>query len=226
MITAVQIRKMASGPVNEANMNSFLDGLNTYGPTIGLDKAWRIAQYIPQMMHESGDFRFDHEIWGPTPAQKRYETRTDLGNTAAVDGDGYLYRGRTGVQITGKSNYRQFRDWCRETFPKLDVPDFVKYPDLVNTDPWEGIAPLWYWSTRKLNKYADQGNNEMISRVINGGYNGLQDRLTRYTRVGLVLLGRAPTAIKSFQQSVGMKEVDGIDGPKTRAALHKALKAL
>lgn len=224
MITATQIRKMATGPVNESNMVSFLDALNNYGPVIGLGKPHRDAQYISQMMHESGDFRFDHEIWGPTPAQKRYDTRTDLGNTAAVDGDGYLYRGRTGVQITGKANYKSFRDWCRETFPNLTVPDFVKYPDLVNTDPWEGIAPLWFWSTHNLNRYADQGNTEMITRIINGGYNGLQNRLMRYTRTGLVLLGRSPTAIKSFQQSVGL-EADGIDGPKTRAALHKALKA-
>nr|WP_234835981.1 hypothetical protein [Sinorhizobium meliloti] len=75
-------------------------------------------------MHESGDFRYDREIWGPTPAQQRYDARTDLGNTPERDGDGYLYRGRTGMQLTGKDNYRQFRNWCRAT--GLDCPDFAR----------------------------------------------------------------------------------------------------
>ncbi|ASJ62207.1 hypothetical protein NKZ03_26420 [Sinorhizobium meliloti] len=86
---------------------------------------------------ESGDFCYDREIWGPTPAQQRYDTRRSRQH-AGKDGDGYLYRGRTGMQLTGKDNYRQYRNWCRAA--GLDYPDFVKDPDAVNADPWEGLC--------------------------------------------------------------------------------------
>ncbi|WP_244561520.1 hypothetical protein [Ensifer aridi] len=85
-----------------------------------MDRPHRLAQYLAPLMHESGDFRYDRELWDPTPAQQRYDTRTDLGNTPQKDGDGYLYCGRTGMQLTGKDNYRQFRDWCRTA--GLDCP--------------------------------------------------------------------------------------------------------
>lgn len=62
---------------------------------VGLDRLHRLVHCLAQLMHESGSFKWDQKIWGPTPAQARYDTRTDLGNTAAKDGDGYLYRGRT-----------------------------------------------------------------------------------------------------------------------------------
>lgn len=180
-------------------------------------------------MHESGDFKYDGEIWGPTPAQKRYDTRVDLGNTPAVDGDGFLYRGRTAMQLTGKSNYRQFRDWCRAR--GFNPPDFVSRPDMVTTDPWEGLVPLWYWTTRDLSKWVDQGDIETITRKINGGKNGLPDRIDRYGQVALVLLGYKPDNVLQFQADhvEAVSGPDGVDndvGPKTRAALHQALGAL
>lgn len=152
MITAAQVRAAAKARVNEANLNSVLVALNRFGSSLGLDKAHRQAHLFCQLMHESGSFKWDQEIWGPTPAQARYDTRTDLGNTPDADGDGYLYRGRGAIQITGKANYGAFRDWCRTN--GYSPPDFVAKPDLVNSDPWEGLAPLWYWSTRNLNSSA------------------------------------------------------------------------
>jgi putative chitinase len=153
-------------------------------------------------MHESGDFRYDQEIWGSTPAQQRYDTRTDLGNTPERDGDGYLYRGRTGMQLTGKYNYRQFRDWCRAA--GLACPDFVEDPDAVNTDPWEGLVPLFYWDTRGLNRWADEGDAETITKNINGGKNGLAGRFDRLARISLVLLGYPPTTFGSFRLISGL----------------------
>ncbi|MBY3361229.1 glycoside hydrolase family 19 protein [Rhizobium laguerreae] len=219
-ITAQQLRAAANGPVNIANLNSVLTAMNQYGSLFGLDLPHRAVQYYAQIMHESGDFRFDREIWGPTAAQKRYDTRTDLGNTPAADGDGKLYAGRTPIQITGKSNYTDFYEWCVEK--NLNPPDFVAKPDLVNTDPWEGLAPLWYWDTRKLNRWADQGDIETITKKINGGINGLADRIDHYARLALVVLGYAPEAVEQFQTKAGLA-ADGDVGPKTRAALHTAL---
>ncbi len=220
ILTIDHIRRIAKRAPSEANAQSVLKSLSLYGERFGLDRPHRLAQFIAQLMHESADFRYDREIWGPTPAQKRYDTRTDIGNTAALDGDGHLYMGRTGIQITGAANYREFRDWCRKMEP--NAPDFVAKPDIVNTDPWEGLGPLWYWDTRKLNRYADTGNVEMITRVINGGLNGYADRLDYLTRASLVLLGYQPTAVKMFQGDYDLT-ADGIAGPATRAALHRAL---
>lgn len=230
MAEIIDIVQSVTGPLNSSalqNAQSVVVALEKYGKVSGLLVPHRLAQFLPQILHESGNFRYDKEVWGPTPAQKRYDTRTDLGNTAAVDGDGFLYRGRAGIQITGKANYAAFRDWCRANI-SADAPDFGANPDAVLTDPWEGLAPIWYWSTRNLNRYADSGNNEMIRRKINGGTNGLTECLDLYTKVALVMLGFKPDEVREFQSSAkgdGLYkgDVDGLDGPQTRSALHMAL---
>lgn len=221
MFTLQDLQKAAKGTVNKTNASSVLNALVLYGYKFGLNKPHREVQYFAQLMHETGEFRYDKEIWGPTPAQKRYDTRTDLGNTPAKDGDGEKYKGRGPIQITGKSNYAEFRDWCRKNF-NGDGPDFVKYPDKINTDPWEGLVPIWYWSSRNLNKYADIGDIETITKKINGGLNGYEDRVQLYERLALVKLGYSPNQLEVFQKDHGLA-VDGVPGPKTRAALHKAL---
>lgn len=224
-LTLDHLSAIAGGTINAArrsNMASIIAGLAAMGATVGLDRPQRLAQYLAQLAHESGRFVYDREVWGPTPAQARYDTRTDLGNTAERDGDGKLYMGRSGIQVTGRSNYEQFRDWCWAN--GLPAPDFVADPDAVNTDPWEGLAPIWYWSTRSLNRYADANDIEMVTRRINGGLNGFADRLAMFTRVALVLLGRKieARAIERFQRDHGLI-ADDIAGPKTRAAIHAAL---
>jgi len=233
MLPLIDIVQAVTGPLKPQalkNAESIVTALYQYGDKFGLLVPHRLAQFLPQILHESGNFRYDKEVWGPTPAQKRYDTRTDLGNTKEVDGDGFLFRGRAGIQITGKANYMAFRDWCRKNIDPA-APDFVATPDAVLTDPWEGLAPIWYWSTRKLNRYADEGNIEMIRRRINGGTNGLADCMRLYARVSLVMLGFKPDGIKEFQSAakgIGIYpgEVDGHDGPLTRAALHKSLADL
>lgn len=229
-LTNEALREIVGGTMTagrRANVASIIAGLDTYGERAGLARPHRLAQFVPQVAHESARFIYDQEIWGPTPAQRRYDTRTDLGNTPEADGDGYLYRGRTSMQLTGKANYTAFRDWCRAA--GLKPPDFVANPDAVNTDPWEGLVPIWYWDVgnpegRSLNVYADEGNNEMVTRRINGGTNGLPDRLELYTRTSLVFLGYElkTGAVADFQRNVGLK-ADDIDGPKTRRAFHLAL---
>lgn len=230
------LSSVASPGANAANINSIIVALDQFGAALGLNQPHRFVQYGAQIAHESGGFKHDAEIWGKdggTAAQKRYDTRTDLGNSPEKDGDGYLYRGRTAIQITGKSNYTQFRDWCIKK--GFNPPDFVKHPDKVNEDPWEGLAPLWYWDTRNLNHYADSGDIEMITKRINGGRNGLADRIDRYETLGLAVLGYNAgdkESVKTFQrlaQSEGHipadepgqpTQIDGDIGPKTRAAIH------
>lgn len=223
MVTIEQVKAAVGGRFNQAqaaNAKTVVDALNEHGAKFGLVSPHRLAHFLPQVMHESGNFVYDREIWGPTEAQVRYDVRADLGNTPAVDGDGKLYMGRTGIQITGKANYKAFRDWCRKSFG--DVPDFVAEPGRVNEAPWEGLAPIWYWDKTKLNRYADENDIEMITRRINGGLNGYPDRLKKYDAVALVLLGYGPRDIVKFQTDNGLA-TDGVGGPRTRAVMHKAL---
>lgn len=223
IVTAPQLIAVSLGSPGRENVDSIVNALATYGEIVGLNRPHRVAHYIAQLAEESGGFHYDHELWGPTAAQKGYDTRTDLGNTAAVDGDGYLYRGRAGIQITGLANYRAFRDWAM--VQGLKPPNFVINPDAVTTDPWEGLVPIWFWSSRGLNAYADANDITAITRRINGGLNGLTERLNYYTRIGLVLLGYAPNDIRGFQRTAQIA-VDGIAGPGTRAAIHAALLKL
>lgn len=224
-LTLEQIGRAALNAPKEANARAVVVALDRYGAAFGLDQPHRLAQFLAQLMHESEDFCYDREVWGPTPAQQRYDVRADLGNSPERDGDGKLYMGRSGIQLTGKDNYAAFRDWCRANIDPT-APDFVGEPDKVNADPWEGLAPIWFWSTRKLNRAADEGDAEMITRRINGGLNGFADRLRRLVRVSLVLLGYKPDEVTKFQRDAGAAMVDGVPGPKTRAALHQALVGL
>ncbi len=221
--------KVAGKKVNRPNAESFLSALNAHGAMFGLDQPHRFVQFLAQVLHESMGFTYDREIWGPTPAQKRYDTRIDLGNTAAVDGDGKLYMGRTALQLTGKDNYRRFTLWARK-FIAADAPDFILKPDLVNTDPWEGLVPLWFWSEgnstgKSLNRFADIGDVEMITKRVNGGLNGYDDRLRYLARGSLYYCGFNPSGLAAFQKENGLV-ADGIFGPKTRAALHERLLKL
>jgi putative chitinase len=220
--------KIAGKKVDRANANSFLSALEKYGLRYGLLVPHRLAQELAQVLHESGAFRYDREIWGPTPAQERYDTRTDLGNTPARDGDGKKNLGRGPIQLTGGANIRAFYDWCVKE--GLQPPDFRANPELINTDPWEGLSFVWYWAvgnpTRKsLNLYADRGDFEMVTKKVNGGLNGFDDRLRYLARASLVLLGRDPDSLEKFQAERGLS-VDSICGPQTRAALHTALLAI
>lgn len=219
--TIEMLGRIVGRSVDRTNATALIAGIEAF--PAGLDKPHRLAQYLPQVMHESGGLRYDRELWGSTAAQVRYDTRTDLGNTPEADGDGFLYRGRGPIQVTGKANYTAFRHWCERE--GLAPPDFVANPDAVLTDPWEGLSPIWYWSTHDLNRYADGGNIETITRRINGGLNGYDDRIRYFARSALVILGRDADGLRAFQTDNNLK-ADGVAGPLTRAALHNALKAL
>lgn len=176
-----------------------------------------LAQFLAQVMHESGGLRYVREIWGPTKAQRGYEGRADLGNVKP--GDGKRFMGRDVLQITGRANYRALTAWVRKTFGAK--VDFEANPELLESPEWLGIGAIWYFLTRKgLIDYARAGNIEMVTRRVNGGLNGYQDRLRWYDDCALKLLGFG--TVRDFQKSAGLV-VDGISGPKTRAALHEAL---
>lgn len=126
----------------------------------------RLANFIGQAAHESGGFRYMREIWGPTPAQRRYEGRADLGNVKP--GDGHRYMGRGIFQLTGRANYGSMG-------ARLNL-DLEGNPSLAETPDVAVLTALEYWHSRNLSALADEGREDTITRRINGGENGIQDR--------------------------------------------------
>ena len=151
----------------------------------GIKSRNEAAGFLAQVGHESGSFQHVREIWGATPAQKRYEGRLDLGNTQP--GDGSRYRGRGLIQITGRANYTRLTERLR----KHAGPDFVALPESLESPKWAALSAADYWLDRKLSQYflPDGGVKfKALTRAINGGLNGYDDRLLRYERA-LAALG-------------------------------------
>ena len=158
----------------------------------GINTAARLAAFLAQLGHESGSFAHLREIWGPTPAQLRYEGRADLGNTQP--GDGSRYRGRGLIQVTGRYNYRRATQRLRDLLG-AEVPDFEAEPEKLELPRWAALSAGDYWHQHKLNALADTGRPEdfeRITRRINGGLNGQDDRLRRWSRARAALAGWHP----------------------------------
>jgi putative chitinase len=130
----------------------------------------RQAAFLAQIGHESGGLHWTTEIWGPTLAQRRYEGREDLGNTQP--GDGFKFRGRGLIQTTGRNNFAR-------TGQALGV-DLVSTPELLSQPDLAARSAAWFWQAHGLNELADEGDFLRITRRINGGTNGLADRLALY----------------------------------------------
>jgi putative chitinase len=141
----------------------------------------RQAAFLAQIGHESGGLRYSTELWGPTPAQKRYEGRKDLGNTQK--GDGAKFRGHGLIQTTGRHNHARVRDRLRLRCE--DVPDFEAVPLALALPRWAALSAADYWDDKGLNEFADLAtldSFETITRRINGGMNGWVDRLRLWDR--------------------------------------------
>ncbi len=138
----------------------------------GIDSPKRMAAFLAQCGHETGGLQWMHELWGPTEDQLGYEGRKDLGNTQP--GDGQRFMGRGWIMVTGRANYT-------DVGGALCI-DCVNRPDLLEAPEFAPLVGAWWWKTRGLNELADAGNFTQITRVINGGTNGLADRLTRWAK--------------------------------------------
>jgi putative chitinase len=200
-----------------ANMNAFLRGMTEGGDMIEWESPIVQAHLLAQVCHESGGFLYDREIWGPTSAQRGYEDRSDLGHSSAVANEAFLFRGKGPMQVTGRYNHRAFYQWAKQNIDP-NAPDFEQVPDAILTDPWEGLSVVWYWHTKKLTALAKANDFENITKRINGGYNGLSERMRWFGRAALGILGQNPSGLVSYQQQKGLL-ADGIAGTNTRREL-------
>lgn len=195
MVTVEQLQKLKID-------QKWLDPLNETLTKYQINTPQRIASFIGQCQHESGNFQLLQEnlnysadalmrIWGsrfPTKeeadkyhrnpekiANKVYGGR--MGNTE--DGDGWKYRGRGIKQLTGKENYRN----CGNG---LGV-DLVANPDLLLEPKYACLSAGWFWNKHNLNDIADKQDYETMTRRINGGLIGFDDRKAKITQAMQVL---------------------------------------
>ncbi len=125
------------------------------------------AHFLAQIGHESGELRFKEEI----ASGRAYEGRRDLGNTQT--GDGARYKGRGLIQLTGRANYNEYQRLNRFGSQVLEEPDKVA----ANPNLCVDVAG-WYWESRNINSFAERDDLERVTRIINGGLNGLAHRRT------------------------------------------------
>lgn len=137
-----------------------------------------VAMWLAQIAHESGELHWLHELWGPTPAQRGYEGRADLGNTQP--GDGSRFRGRGLIQITGRANYAHASEALYGDARLLTSPELLEQRDGACA------SAAWFWSDFKhLGPVAAPGDMDAfiaVTRRINGGTNGLADRVNYWSK--------------------------------------------
>mgnify|MGYP003947040535 FL=1 len=171
----------------------YIPSITTVLPKFGIDTLLRKAHFLAQLAHESGALQYSQEnlnysaqglrsVFGkyfPTIeianayakkpekiANRVYADRMGNGNEAS--GDGWKFRGRGLIQLTGKENYQKFS--------QENGIDCVKNPDLLLQPEWALTSACWFWKKKNLNEFADKDDLIMITKRINGGTHGLNDR--------------------------------------------------
>ncbi len=167
MITESIIKKIAPS-ANKAFLKPMVEAMNDLLPGYGINTSLRMAHFLAQAAHESDGFKTMQEY----ASGAAYEGRKDLGNVKK--GDGKRYKGRGIFQLTGRANYRKIGE-------KLGLPLEAK-PELAAVPLNAVLIACEYWDARKLNALADKDDVRAITRKINGGYNGLADRIAYLAR--------------------------------------------
>lgn len=180
-ITQQQLLQIVPGAGKKAGV--FALALTLAMDRYQINNRLRMAAFIAQVGHESGQFRYVRELGGDQYLSK-YDTGSlakRLGNTPEADGDGQKYRGRGLIQVTGRDNYLA----CSKALFGDDR--LLRTPELLEQAEWAAKSAGWFWDSRKLNDLADIGAFEPITRRINGGQNGSVDRQMLYARALKIL---------------------------------------
>ena len=186
MINAEQLKQLHIGP-------EWADALNATFQRFDISTPLRQAASIGQCGHECGNFRILEENlnYRAEALQKLWPRRFDaakaqmcaknpkliantvysgrMGNRDETSGDGYRFRGRGCIQLTGSANYHHAGQ-------ALGV-DLIMQPELVATPQYAALTAGWFWDVQKLNQYADNQDYKTMTKKINGGFIGLDDRI-------------------------------------------------
>jgi putative chitinase len=180
-ITPQQLLQILPSAGKQAGV--FASALNLAMDRFQISTRLRMAAFIAQVGHESGQFRYVKELGGDQYLSK-YDTgplAKRLGNTPEADGDGQKYRGRGLIQITGRDNYLA----CSKALFGDDR--LLRTPELLEQAEWAAKSAAWFWNSRNLNALADSGDFVGVTRRINGGTNGLAERQAFYSTALKVL---------------------------------------
>jgi len=174
-ITSAQLLQVLPNAGKQAGV--FASALGLAMDQFKINTRLRMAAFIAQVGHESGQFRYVRELGGDQYLSK-YDTGTlakRLGNTPEADGDGQKYRGRGLIQVTGHDNYLA----CSKALFGDDR--LLRAPELLEQAEWAAKSAAWFWDSRKLNVLADAGDFIGVTKKINGGTNGLAERQAFYS---------------------------------------------
>lgn len=164
---------------DQANVTTWLPEINSAMQSAGIDTPQRAAAFLAQVGQETAGFATLTEYSDGSD----YNGRADLGNTQP--GDGPRYKGRGGLQLTGRNNYERASQ-------ALGV-DFVNHPELVADPKYAFATAAWYWNTHNLNAAADHAHPQdpasidPVSRIINGGSNGRDVRREHFIQACQIL---------------------------------------
>ena len=189
MITIEQLSDLIPA-ASDKNIELFYRPINETLREYQINNRLRIAAFLAQIAHESGSFRYTREIWGPTDAQRRYDPpypkATELGNDtteAKAIADvhdmtpGRFYSGHGLIQITGYFNHKKVSN-------AIGI-DAVNNPSLLCEPKWAARSAGWFFIAHgkdglNCNELADRYRITDITRVVNGGVNGLAERKKMY----------------------------------------------
>ena len=160
-------------PNARAKAGIFLPALNAAMAEFDINTPARQASFLAQLAHESGQLLYVREL----ASGAAYEGRKDLGNVQP--GDGVRFRGRGLIQVTGRTNYAA----CGKALGL----DLLAQPALLEQTVNACRSAGWFWQSRGLNALADAGDQVAVTRRINGGTNGLAERLAYFKTAQRVL---------------------------------------
>jgi putative chitinase len=197
-LTEEQVRKCLPGFRWPAVLTRHL---NLHLPKSGIDSARELAEFLAQCGHESLDFtRLEENLDYSADALRRmwprrfqtdesaaaYARRPEMiankvyadrmGNGPEAGGDGWRFHGRGAIQLTGHDNYAAF---AAARGLRFDPEAIAGY---LTTIPGAIDSACWFWTAHGLNALSEAGNVEAVTRVINGGLTGIEDRRARYAR--------------------------------------------
>lgn len=199
---------------NEVNTLKYLAPFNTSLASYKIDNPLRIAHFLSQCFHESGNLVYSEEI----ASGAAYEGRKDLGNT--VPGDGTRFKGRGLIQVTGRNNYA--------AYGKYSGKNSVGNPALLKTPELAVDSACWFFAVFKkdikgntLSMMADADDFLRITYFVNGGFNGIKDRFNKL-RIAYKSLGVDNVDTRIANIGTRISNILKI-APADRTAMQKAL---
>ena len=203
MVTIEQLQQL-TGIKDLVRLTEITKGLNDTLVKFKINTPLRITHFLAQVLHESGNFQYTKEnlnysATGLATTFKKYfineaaavpyARQPDkiankvyggrMGNGPEASGDGAKFKGRGFIQLTGRDNYT--------ALSKATGVDFISHPELLESLQYAALSAGWFWDKTGLNTYADKDDVLTITKKINGGTNGLDDRKAKLVKAKTII---------------------------------------